>query len=99
MTTAAKPLPDQVLSIEINAPVERVWREITKTGAVQRASNNTVLESAMKPGSKLRYYSPSRKRVFVVGEIVEISAPRKFSHTRSEEHTSELQSLAYLVCR
>ncbi len=81
MTTAAKPLPNQVLSIEIKAPIDRVWREITKTGAIQRATNNTVLESAMTAGAKLRYYSPSRKRVFVVGEIVEINAPKKFSHT------------------
>jgi uncharacterized protein YndB with AHSA1/START domain len=76
-----KPLPDQVLSIDINAPVQRVWQEITKTGAIQRAVNNTVLESAMTPGSKLRYYSPSKKRVFVVGEIVEVSPPQRFSHT------------------
>ena len=76
-----KPLPDQVLSVDINAPIERVWREITKTGAIQRALNNTVLESAMQPGAKLRYYSPSRKRVFVVGEIVELSPPRRFAHT------------------
>ncbi len=76
-----KPLPDQVLSIEINAPIDRVWREITKTGAIQRAVNNTVLESSMTPGAKLRYYSPSRKRIFVVGEIVELDPPRKFSHT------------------
>jgi len=81
MTTAAKSLPNQVLSIEIKAPIDRVWREITKTGSVQRATNNTVLESTMTPGAKLRYYSPSKKRVFVVGEIVEISAPRKFAHT------------------
>jgi uncharacterized protein YndB with AHSA1/START domain len=77
----AKPLPDQVLSIDINAPIKRVWQEITKTGSIQRAANNTVLESAMTPGAKLRYYSPSKKRVFVVGEIVEIAAPRRFSHT------------------
>jgi len=77
----AKPLPDQVLSIEINAPIQRVWQEITKTGAIQRAVNNTVLESAMTPGAKLRYYSPSKKRVFVVGEIVEVASPRLFSHT------------------
>ena len=79
--TQPKPLPDQVLSIEIKAPIERVWREITKTGAIQRSLNNTVLESTMTAGAKLRYYSPSRKRVFVVGEIVELSAPRRFSHT------------------
>ncbi len=76
-----QPLPDQVLAVEIKAPIERVWREITKTGAIQRAANNTVLESSLTPGSKLRYYSPSKKRVFVVGEIVDIVAPRKFSHT------------------
>ena len=77
----AKPLPDQVLSIEIKAPIQKVWQEITKTGAVQRATNNTVLESPMTPGAKLRYYSPSKKRVFVVGQIVEIAPPRRFSHT------------------
>lgn len=81
MPIPVKPLPDQVLSIEIKAPIERVWREITRTGAVQRAMNNTVLESAMTPGAKLRYYSPSKKRVFVVGEIVEIKPPKKFAHT------------------
>lgn len=79
--TNPMPRPDQVLSIEIDAPIQRVWQEITKTGAIQRAVNNTVLESSMTPGAKLRYYSPSRKRVFVVGEIVEVVAPRKFSHT------------------
>lgn len=77
----SSPLPDQILSVEIKAPIERVWQEITKTGAIQRAANNTVLESTLTAGSTLRYYSPSRKRVFVVGEIVEIIAPRRFSHT------------------
>ncbi|MEX2179492.1 MAG: SRPBCC domain-containing protein [Gemmatimonadaceae bacterium] len=79
--TQPKPLPDQVLSVEINAPIQKVWNEITKTGAIQRALNNTVLESTMRPGAKLRYYSPSRKRVFVVGEIVDLVAPTKFAHT------------------
>ena len=60
--------PDHVLSIRIDRPVERVWEEITKIGRVQRAFFNTVLESDMVPGHRLRYYSPDRKRVFVVGE-------------------------------
>jgi hypothetical protein len=58
-----------------------VWDEITKTGRIQLALNNTVLETTLTPGSKLRYYSPDRKRVFVVGEIVEVTPPRRFSHT------------------
>ena len=80
-------LPDQVLTIDIQAPIERVWREITKTGAIQRFANNTVMEaspastSALTPGSKLRFYSPSRKRVFVVGEVVQVDPPRRFAHT------------------
>jgi uncharacterized protein YndB with AHSA1/START domain len=74
-------LPDQVLSIDINVPVDKVWHEITKTGAIQRALNNTVLEGALKPGTKLRYYSPSKKRVFVIGEVMEFVPPKKFVHT------------------
>src|SRR3989441_7303843 len=33
------------------------------------------------------------------GKIVDIEGDPDAPHTRSEEHTSELQSLAYLVCR
>jgi uncharacterized protein YndB with AHSA1/START domain len=72
---------DHVLSIEIKAPRQRVWDEITKLGRVQRALMNTVLESALTPGAKLRYYSPDKRRVFVVGEVVEVKPPRRFSHT------------------
>lgn len=76
-----RPLEDHVLSIVIEAPVETVWNEITKTGSVQRAMYNTVLETDLKPGSRLRYYSPDRKRVFIIGEVVEVVPPRRFSHT------------------
>jgi uncharacterized protein YndB with AHSA1/START domain len=79
--TESPPLADHLLSIEIRAPRERVWAEITKTGAIQRFMANTVLESRLAPGAKLRYYSPNRRRVFVVGEVVEVSPPRRFSHT------------------
>ena len=74
-------LPDQVLSIDIHVPVEKVWHEITKTGAIQRALNNCVMAGQLKPGMKLRFYSPSKKRVFVIGEVVEVAPPTKFVHT------------------
>jgi uncharacterized protein YndB with AHSA1/START domain len=74
-------LEDQVFTIEIRAPRHRVWEEITKTGRLQLAMHNTILESTLVPGAKLRYYSPNRKRVFVVGEVVEVSPPERFSHT------------------
>jgi uncharacterized protein YndB with AHSA1/START domain len=73
--------PDHVISIHIGVPVQRVWEEITKTGRIQRALYNTVLECKLEPGSRLRYYSPDKKRVFIVGEVVAVEPPRKFSHT------------------
>lgn len=76
-----QPLQDHKLSIDIMAPRQRVWEEITKTGRIQRAMMNTVLESSLAPGSKMRYYSPNRKSVFVVGEVVECIPLSKFVHT------------------
>jgi uncharacterized protein YndB with AHSA1/START domain len=77
----ASPLPEHVASIYIDVPLERVWEEITKTGRVQRALYNTMLETELRPGARLRYYSPDKKRVFIIGEVVEVEAPRRFSHT------------------
>ncbi len=74
-------LPEHVTSIHIDVPIERVWEAITKTGALQPALYNTVLDCELTPGSRLRYYSPDRKRVFIVGEVVEVDPPRKFAHT------------------
>ncbi|MBW3534638.1 MAG: SRPBCC domain-containing protein [Gemmatimonadetes bacterium] len=80
MSDAAS-LPEHVASIHIGVPVERVWEEITKTGRVQRALYNTVLETDLVPGTRLRYYSPDHERVFIVGEVVDVDPPRRFSHT------------------
>lgn len=90
--TQTRPLRDHVFTIDIGVDRTRVWEEITKTGRIQRAMNNTVLEGRLVPGSKLRYYSPDHKRVFVVGEVLEVSPPQRFSHTflftmREEEPT------------
>ncbi len=70
-----------VISIDIHVPIQKVWHEITKTGSIQRALYNSVLEGQLKPGSRLRYYSPDKKRVFVVGEALEVDPPRRFKHT------------------
>src|SRR2546425_3283034 len=45
-------------------------------------------------GSKLTVQPPDRRT-----EFGEAQVPNEPPATRSEEHTSELQSLAYLVCR
>ena len=74
-------MQDHVLSVDIMVPRQKVWDEITKLGRVQRALMNTLLETALAPGAKLRYYSPDKKRVFIVGKVVEVRPPQKFSHT------------------
>lgn len=79
--TDTSPAREHVASILIDAPIRSVWDEITKTGSIQKAVYNTVLDSTLEPGARLRYYSPDRKRVFVVGEVVEVEAPTKFVHT------------------
>lgn len=81
MTSTTTSLPDHVISIHIAVPVQRVWDEITKTGRIQRSLYNTILDAELKPGGRLRYYSPDRKRVFIVGEVVEVDPPHRFSHT------------------
>lgn len=76
-----EPLEDHVLSVDINVPRTRVWEAITETGAIQRFMMNTVLESTLEPGARMLYYSPNRKYVFVVGEVLEVIPERRFRHT------------------
>ena len=77
----AQALPDRVCQILIEVPVQKVWDELTKTGAIQRPLYNTILEVDLKPGGMLRYLSPDRKRVFIAGEVLEVDPPRRLRHT------------------
>lgn len=72
---------EKVISIDIKAPVERVWGEITKTGVIQRPLYNTVLECDLEPGSPLKYFSPDGKRIFVIGRVIDVDPPRMLRHT------------------
>lgn len=81
MTEAPGHGEERVVSITIDAPVDKVWSEITRTGRIQRALYNTVLETELRPGARLRYYSPDKTRVFIVGEVVEVEPPTKLVHT------------------
>lgn len=89
MSAAVPSTEDAVLSIDIATTPEKVWEEITKTGRIQKAFYNTVLESTLQPGAKLRYYSPDKKRVFVVGEVLEVDAPNRLKHTYMMTMTPE----------
>ncbi len=74
-------MPDLKQSIEIKAPIEKVWAEITKLRDKQRWQIDTILESSMQPGDPLFYKSEDGKRTFVVGRVVEVVEPTRFAHT------------------
>lgn len=74
-------MADKVYSIDIEAPVQRVWDEVTSTGRIQRHMFDCVLDNAT-PGKKYLWHDKPRKRVFVRGEIVESSPPTNGSPGR-----------------
>jgi uncharacterized protein YndB with AHSA1/START domain len=69
-------------SITIAAPIDAVWKEITKVGARQRAQLDSVLETTFKPGDPLYYKSEDGSRVFMVGRVLEFTPPTTFKHTQ-----------------
>ena len=79
----AEPVPDQVSRILINAPIERVWKELTKTGEAQGAIFNAWLHTrgGMVPGAAMQMRTGSGKYTIVVGDIVECTPPHRFVHT------------------
>lgn len=70
-----------VHDITIAAPQAAVWAELTKLDGKQRAMMDTVLDSALQAGAALYYRSDDGSRVFIVGRVVEVDAPRLLSHT------------------
>lgn len=74
-------MTEVVQSIDVEAPIEAIWAEITKVDVVQRPLLDTVLRTTFEPGEPLRYTTPDGKRTFVVGRITEVRKPVLFSHT------------------
>lgn len=94
MTETSPALPDAVFSIEIRAPRQRVWEEITRLGSVNDILFHTILESDLTPEAKLRYWSPDKKNIWIVGTVKEITPPSRFVHTyRFTDITDESETL------
>lgn len=74
-------MADLVQSIDVAAPIEAVWSEITKLGTVQRAMMDTILQTVLEPGAPLRYVTRDGRRVFIVGTVVDVEPPRRLAHT------------------
>jgi uncharacterized protein YndB with AHSA1/START domain len=93
----AKTPQDTVFRIVINADIDRVWRELTKTDEAQGAMFNAWLHTtALAPGGRMQMRTGSGKHVLVVGEVLEFDPPHRFVHShRFTQHDDPVCQVAY----
>ena len=76
---------DAVFRIFINADIQRVWRELSKTGEAQAAVFNAWLHTGgqhgLVPGAHLQMRTGSGRHVIVDGKVVAFEPPHRFVHT------------------
>ncbi|MBL8326962.1 MAG: SRPBCC domain-containing protein [Rubrivivax sp.] len=73
---------DAVFRIFIRADIQRVWRELTKTGEAQGAVFNAWLHTTgLAPGGRMQMRTGSGKYVIVDGDVVAFEPPHRFVHT------------------
>jgi uncharacterized protein YndB with AHSA1/START domain len=71
-----------VSRVVIRGKIQDVWREITKTDTPQLAFFGAQMRyRALSAGSPVQMRTPNAKWTSVVGEILEVSAPHRLSHT------------------
>jgi len=73
---------DAVFRIFIRADIQRVWRELTKTGEAQGAVFNAWLHTTgLAPGARLQMRTGTGRHVIVDGDVVAFEPPHRFVHT------------------
>ena len=89
--------PDAVFRIVIDADIQRVWRELTKTDEAQGAIFNAWLHTTgLRPGGRLQMRTGTGKHVLVVGEVLEIDPPHRFVHShRFTQYDDPICQVAY----
>lgn len=70
-----------VHEVFVNAPIERVWAEVTKTHEVQKPMFDMRMDCDLEVGAPLRMRSKDGKYTGVVGEVLELNEPHCFSFT------------------
>ena len=81
-TTTDASSGDAVFRIFIRADIQRVWRELTKTGEAQGAVFNAWLHTTgLAPGGRLQMRTGTGKHVIVDGSVVAFEPPHRFVHT------------------
>jgi uncharacterized protein YndB with AHSA1/START domain len=88
---------DAVFRIVIQADIQRVWRELTKTDEAQGAVFNAWLHTTgLVPGGRLQMRTGTGKHVLVVGEVLEIDPPHRFVHNhRFTQYDDPVCQVAY----
>ena len=88
---------DAIFRIVINAPIERVWRELTKTDEAQGAIFNAWLHTTgLTPGGRMQMRTGSGKHVIVDGAVEEFDPPHRFVHThRFTQYDDPVCKVAY----
>ena len=70
-----------VHKVFIEAPIEDVWRELTRRDAPHKAFFNMRMESDLKVGSPFRMRTLNGRYTGVVGDVLEFDPPHRFAHT------------------
>jgi uncharacterized protein YndB with AHSA1/START domain len=93
----AEATTDAVFRIFIQADIQRVWHELTKTGEAQGAVFNAWLHTTgLVPGGRMQMRTGSGKHVMVDGEVVAFEPPRRFVHThRFTQHDDPVCQVSY----
>ena len=88
---------DAVFRIYIAADIQRVWRELTKTGEAQGAVFNAWLHtSGLVPGAAIQMRTGSGRHVLVVGQVLACEAPLHYAHShRFTQHDDPVCEVHY----
>ena len=71
----------EVFEVFIKGTIQDVWREVTKTDAVQRPMFNMRMDTELKVGATMHMRTASGKYTGFVGEILEVDPPRRLAFT------------------
>ena len=72
---------EQAFSIDIEAPIHRVWDEITRRNSPHQPMFATYLHGDLAPGSIMSYRNRKGTHTFVLGEVLEVAPPTRLVHT------------------
>lgn len=91
---------EAVFRIFVDADIQRVWRELTKTGEAQGAVFNAWLHTSgpggLVPGGRMQMRTGSGRHVIVDGEVVACEPPYRFVHThRFTQYDDPVCQVAY----